>query len=121
MADLTELTLALLPDYSTARSADDDEEPAPTGLMPAEVAFLEAVTFADADDIIRALRTALSQDWIGLPVWARHLAFRLAILQRPDDARLHQEAAADLHSFGPDWDDIAAKLAARAELLEGSG
>jgi hypothetical protein len=116
MADLTELTLALLPDYSASRPAD--EVPEPTGLLDAERAFLEAVTFADADAIMTALRESLEKDWIGLPVWARNLAFRLACMQRPDDAALHREAAADLLSFGPDWDDIAAELAARADRLE---
>ncbi|MFC9496163.1 hypothetical protein [Streptomyces sp. NPDC056982] len=50
---------------------------------------------------------------------ARSLAFRLACLQRPDDPELLREATADLLSFGPDWDDFAEDLKARATRLDG--
>ncbi|MFE4718552.1 MULTISPECIES: hypothetical protein [unclassified Streptomyces] len=68
---------------------------------------------------IPALRGALAEDWMAMPVWARNLAFRLACLQRPDDPELLREAAADLLSFGPDWDDFAEDLKARATRLDG--
>lgn len=67
------------------------------------------------------LRTVLDEDWIGLPVWARNLAYRLACLQKPDDPSLLREAAADLLAFGPDWDHIATELKNQAEELERSG
>lgn len=67
-------------------------------------AYVEVVTFASADDIVAMLEVMLEEDWIGLPVWARNLAFRLACLQRPEDVELLRVAANDLHSFGPDWD-----------------
>jgi hypothetical protein len=75
-----------------------------------ERAFVEAVTFAEADEIVDMVRQVLSEDWIGFPVWARNLSYRLACLLRPGDAALRREAAADLRSVGPDWDDIAARL-----------
>jgi hypothetical protein len=68
--------------------------------------------------VASALRRVLSDDWMGLPVWARNLAYRLACLQRPDDPGLLREAAADLLSFGPDWDDITEELKARSARLE---
>ncbi|WP_202501874.1 hypothetical protein [Streptomyces sp. SID5785] len=54
---------------------------------------------------------------MAMPVWARNLAFRLACLQRPDDAALLRGAAADPLSFGPNWDAHAEALKARADRL----
>ncbi|MEU4679164.1 hypothetical protein [Micromonospora sp. NPDC023737] len=81
-------------------------------------AYVEVVTFAAADEIVAMLDVMLEEDWIGLPVWARNLAFRLACLQRPEDVELLRVAANDLHAFGPDWDGIAAELRRRADRLE---
>ena len=83
--------------------------------------FIEVVTFASVEEIVSTLHTVLGEDWIGLPVWARNLAFRLACLQRPDDAALLREAAGDLLSFGPDWDDVAASLREQAARMEQPG
>ncbi|MEV4946699.1 hypothetical protein [Streptomyces sp. NPDC053755] len=80
--------------------------------------FIERITFASADDILSAVRGALEEDWMAMPVWARNLAYRLACLQSPDDAVLLREAAADLLCFGPDWDEEAEALQARATQLE---
>ncbi|MFS4091274.1 hypothetical protein [Streptomyces sp. AF1A] len=81
--------------------------------------FVEKITFAAPEEILSAVRDALAEDWMAMPVWARNLAYRLACLQRPDDPELLREAAADLLSFGPDWDDVAEELKARAARLEG--
>ncbi|AWT42517.1 MULTISPECIES: hypothetical protein [Streptomyces] len=80
--------------------------------------FVEKVTFATADEIVAMLREVLAEDWMALPPWARNLAYRLACLQRPDDAELLREAAADLLCFGPDWDEQAEELKRRAAELE---
>jgi hypothetical protein len=80
--------------------------------------FIEKITFADSDEILHSLRESLSDDWMAMPVWARNLGYRLACLQRPDDPHLLREAAADLLSFGPDWDHNAEALKARAAQLE---
>lgn len=80
--------------------------------------FVEQVTFGTAEEILTTLREVLSDDWMGLPPWARNLAYRLACLQRPHDAALLREAAADLLCFGPDWDDVAEDLQQRAARLE---
>ncbi|MEV6175865.1 hypothetical protein ACIHAR_06670 [Streptomyces sp. NPDC052016] len=80
--------------------------------------FVETLTFATADEILAMLRDVLAEDWMGLPPWARNLAYRLACLQRPDDPGLLREAAADLLSFGPDWDTFAEDLKRRAAELE---
>ncbi|MBC3840569.1 hypothetical protein GXW82_10815 [Streptacidiphilus sp. 4-A2] len=76
--------------------------------------FLEKIAFADADSIVMALYAALHDDWMAMPVWARNLAFRLACLQRPDDAMLLREAAADLSCFG-EWEEIARAMSERSE------
>ncbi|MEU6388579.1 hypothetical protein [Streptomyces sp. NPDC046939] len=81
--------------------------------------WIEKITFATPEEILPALRGALAEDWMAMPVWARNLAFRLACLQRPDDAELLREAAADLLSFGPDWDAHAEELKERAARLDG--
>ncbi|MGW2698997.1 hypothetical protein [Streptomyces sp. NPDC001340] len=80
--------------------------------------FIETITFAEPEDILSVLRDVLAEDWMAMPVWARNLAYRLACLQRPDDPELLRAAAADLLSFGPDWDDYAERLKARAAQLE---
>jgi hypothetical protein len=80
--------------------------------------FVEQVTFAAADDITAMLRELLAADWTALPPWARNLSYRLACLQRPRDAALLREAAADLYSFGPDWDDDAERLRAEADKID---
>ena len=80
--------------------------------------FIEAITFASADEIVDALRAVLWRDQFDMPPWARNLAYRLACLQRPDDPQLLREAAADLLCFGPDWDDVAGELKERAHRLE---
>ena len=53
-----------------------------------------------------------------LPVWVRNLAYRLVLLQRPDDPALMRDAARSLWSHGPDWDSIAEDLERRADALE---
>ncbi|MFF4880838.1 hypothetical protein [Micromonospora sp. NPDC000668] len=80
-------------------------------------AYVEVITFASADEIVAMLKVMLEEDWMGLPVWARNLAFRLACLQRPEDVELLRVAASDLRAFGPDWDTIAEELYHRADSL----
>lgn len=53
-----------------------------------------------------------------LPVWARNLAYRLALLQRPDDPELMREATGNLWLHGPEWDGIAADLRRGIEAPE---
>jgi hypothetical protein len=95
---------------------DDDAPKIPDSIRD----FIEKLTFADPGEIVSVLHNTLADDWMALPVWARNLAYRLACLQRPDDPELLREAAADLLSFGPDWDDAAEDLKARAALLSAS-
>jgi len=80
--------------------------------------FIETVTFAGAEEILSALRTIGADDPMAVPVWARNLAYRLAVLQRPDDADLLHEAAIDLYTYGPDWDDIAEEMEQRAARMK---
>ncbi|GAA5074445.1 hypothetical protein [Streptomyces similanensis] len=81
--------------------------------------FIEELTFADADSILAMLRELSPHVVDGhLPVWVRNLAYRLVLLQRPDEPTLLREAAENLWLHGPDWDDIAADLKRRADSLE---
>ncbi|QFZ72195.1 hypothetical protein GFH48_02025 [Streptomyces fagopyri] len=81
--------------------------------------FVEELTFADADEILAMLRELSPHVVDGqLPVWIRNLAYRLVLLQRPDEPALMREAAENLWLHGPDWDDIAAALQKRADALE---
>ncbi|MGE7388531.1 hypothetical protein ACQKM2_23980 [Streptomyces sp. NPDC004126] len=84
----------------------------------AEFEYVETVIYAGPDEILSMLRTLKAENFIGLPPWARNLAYRIACLQRPDDAALLREAADDLLAFGPDWDDIAEELQAKADVLD---
>lgn len=83
------------------------------------VEYIETIAYADADAILHMLHVSLEERGWYLPVWARLLAYRLACLQRPQDAELLREAANDLVLHGPDWDDIAAQLMDRALAVEG--
>jgi len=83
--------------------------------------FIETLTFSQADSIVSMLDEMLRTSFIEFPVWARNLAFRLAILQRPDDAELLRRAAADLRCFGPDWDAQADRMIQKAESIANQG
>ncbi|GAA1952982.1 hypothetical protein [Kitasatospora viridis] len=98
----------------------DEFQPTPDCDLPhREHLFVEELTFADADTIIAMLHELCPPPVNGyLPVWVRHLAYRLVLLQRPDDPALIREAAGSLELYGPDWDDIAAELRLRADALE---
>jgi len=109
MSDLTSVARNL------SRTIDD---PVRGQVYEAARDYVEKITFASADDILAMLQEVLAEDWMALPPWARNLAYRLACLQRPDDASLLREAAADLLCFGPDWDDVADGLKRRAEDLD---
>ncbi|MFE2111505.1 hypothetical protein ACFXAF_37365 [Kitasatospora sp. NPDC059463] len=80
--------------------------------------FIEKLTFASPEEILAVLRGVLREDILGIPVWARNLAYRLACLQRPDDPDLLREAAADILFVGPDWDDQAEAMMEQAARLE---
>ncbi|MEV4194961.1 hypothetical protein [Streptomyces toxytricini] len=84
-----------------------------------EAYFLEELTFADAEAILDMLRQ-LSPHLVDgyLPVRIRNLAYRLVLLQRPDEPALMREAADSLYLNGPDWDDLAADLRQRADALD---
>jgi hypothetical protein len=81
--------------------------------------FVEELTFAAPDDILAMLRTLCPHGVDGrLPVWVRNLAYRLVLLQRPDEPALLREAAGSLWMHGPDWDEIANGMRRRAAFLE---
>ncbi|QNS07687.1 hypothetical protein [Streptomyces xanthii] len=84
-----------------------------------EHCFVEELTFAGADAIL-AMLDELSPHAVDglLPVWVRNLAYRLVLLQRPDEPALLRRAAENLWLHGPDWDHIAADLRRQADALE---
>lgn len=90
----------------------------PERAREAEHRFIEIITFSKADAIASALKRLLQEHFIEFPVWARNLAFRLAVFQKPTDAGLLRRAAADLRCFGPDWDAEAERMERQAEILE---
>ncbi|GHF64738.1 hypothetical protein GCM10018790_48220 [Kitasatospora xanthocidica] len=111
MHTLTEYARCLYGDeYGPPPECDSDHQ---------EFFFVERLTFADADAILAMLRELCPNLADGyLPVWIRNLAYRLLLLQRPDEPELMREAAASLRLHGPDWDDIAAGLVERAGALD---
>ncbi|MFE4519414.1 hypothetical protein ACFRMQ_35145 [Kitasatospora sp. NPDC056783] len=98
----------------------DEYRPTPAcGREHDENYLIEELTFADADAILSMLRELCPNVVDGrLPVRIRNLAYRLVLLQRPDQPALLREAAQNLWLHGPDWDNIAAELTQRAEELE---
>lgn len=83
--------------------------------------LVERAAFAGAGELTDALDTAIAEDFLAVPPWARNLLFRLACLQSPADAALRRRAANDLRAFGPDWDDEADRLDAEAAAIDSSG
>jgi hypothetical protein len=81
--------------------------------------FVEELAFAGPDEIVTMLR-AMSPNLLDgdLPIWIRILAYRLAVLQRPDDPALLRDAANTFYFFGPDWDAAADDLVRRADLID---
>ncbi|MEV7725842.1 hypothetical protein AB0P15_14005 [Streptomyces sp. NPDC087917] len=100
---------------------EDRVDATPEQFALAEFEYVETIIYAGPDEILSMLRTLKAENYIGLPPWARNLAYRIACLQRPDDAALLREAAYDLLAFGPDWDHIAEDLQAKADLLDPPG
>ncbi|MER8184938.1 hypothetical protein [Kitasatospora sp. NPDC094015] len=98
----------------------DEFRPTPPCDLPhREHHFVQELTFAGPDTILAMLHELCPPPVSGhLPVWIRHLAYRLVLLQRPDELVLMREAADCLELFGPDRDDIAADLRHRADALE---
>lgn len=98
----------------------DEYRPTPVCDRPHdERRFVEELTFADADAILAMLRELCPNIVDGhLPVRIRNLAYRLVLLQRPDEPPLMREAAASLWMHGPEWDGIAADLERKADALE---
>ncbi|WP_441249062.1 hypothetical protein [Kitasatospora sp. McL0602] len=98
----------------------DEYRPAPKcGRDHDDHYFVERLTFAEAESILAMLRELCPYVVDGLlPVWVRNLAYRLVLLQRPDDPELMRTAAHSLYLHGPDWDDIAAELRQRADALD---
>jgi hypothetical protein len=98
----------------------DEYRPAPQcGGEHQEFYFVEELTFAHPDEILGMLRELCPHLADGcLPVWIRNLAYRLVLLQRPDEPALMREAASSLQLHGPDWDHIAADLGRQADVLE---
>jgi hypothetical protein len=98
----------------------DEYRPRPEcGLEHHEHHLIEQLTFADADSILAMLRELTPNVVDGLlPVRVRNLAYRLLLLQRPDEPALMREAAQSLWLHGPEWDDIAQDLERRADALE---
>ncbi|MFG3254181.1 hypothetical protein [Streptomyces sp. NPDC048172] len=98
----------------------DEYRPAPEcAAEHRERYFVEELTFADPDAVLAMLRELCPHLVDGhLPVWVRNLAYRLVLLQRPDEPSLMREAAQSLWLHGPDWDGIAADLERRAAELE---
>ncbi|MGC4947361.1 hypothetical protein ACLQ2N_14350 [Streptomyces sp. DT224] len=98
----------------------DEYRPTPAcGLEHREHYFIEELTFAEAGTILAMLHELCPNIVDGrLPVWVRNLAYRLVLLQRPDETDVLREAARSLWLHGPDWDDVAAGLVERADALE---
>ncbi|MER5811070.1 hypothetical protein ABT143_23245 [Streptomyces sp. NPDC002033] len=113
MTDLMKLGRGVVP--------EDNPDVTPVQFGIAEFEYVEKIIYADPDEILSMVRALKAENFIGLPPWARNLAYRIVCLQRPDDAALLREAADDLLAFGPDWDDIAEDLQAKADRMEQEG
>ncbi|WP_323138557.1 hypothetical protein [Streptomyces sp. NBC_01767] len=93
---------ATLTDHARCLFGDEYRPTPPCDRQHDEACFIEELTFADTDAILAMLRE-LCPDLVDgyLPVRIRNLAYRLALLQRPDDPALMREAAGSLYFTGP--------------------
>ncbi|RZT79516.1 hypothetical protein EV382_2718 [Micromonospora violae] len=108
-----------LTEHARCLYGDEYRPASPCALDRDEHYFVEELTFADAEAILAMLRELCPNLVDGLlPVWVRNLAYRLVLLQRPNQPALMREAAYSLYSHGPDWDDRAAELHSQADALE---
>ncbi|MFJ9736829.1 hypothetical protein [Streptomyces sp. NPDC101166] len=108
-----------LTEHARCLYGDEYRTPTECGREHREHYFVEELTFADADSILAMLHELSPHAVDGcLPVWIRNLAYRLVLLQRPDEPALMREAAENLWLHGPDWDHIAADLTRRADAAE---
>lgn len=113
---------ASLTEHARCLYSDEYQDAPGCGGDHHEQYFVEELTFADADAIVAMLRDLSPRLVEGrLPGWVRNLAYRLAILQRPDDPALLREAADSLYLHGPVWDDVAADFRRRADALDAVG
>ncbi|XIE81559.1 hypothetical protein AB6O49_34235 [Streptomyces sp. SBR177] len=113
---------ATLTDHARCVFGDEYRPTPPCDREHDEDFFIEELTFADADAILAMLRELCPSLADGyLPVRIRNLAYRLVLLQKPDEPALMREAASGLYLHGPDWDDVAAELERRADALDASG
>ncbi|MFJ3826439.1 hypothetical protein ACIPWI_00560 [Streptomyces sp. NPDC090046] len=106
--------------YEDADADGDGYRPAPGCTSEhAEFYFVEALTFADPDALLTMLRELCPDPADGyLPARIRNLAYRLVLLQRPDEPALLREAARSLSVHAPDGNAIAAALEGRADALD---
>src|SRR5262245_41142278 len=86
--------------------------------IEAERRLIEILTFSPSSEITIMLERAVEDDWLGVPVWFRNLAYRLICLQEPDNVNIRRRAAADLLCLGPDWDLEADRLRREADEIE---
>ncbi|MEV1154804.1 hypothetical protein AB0J27_05265 [Micromonospora chokoriensis] len=109
-----------LTEHARCLYGDEYRPASPCGPDHHEHYFVEKLTFADAEAILAMLRELCPNQVDGLlPVWVRNLAYRLVLLQRPNQPALIREAADSLYMHGPDWDYLAAELRSQADTLVG--
>lgn len=82
------------------------------------VILMEQLTFKSSKEIMAMMDYAHEHCFSELPVSARNLALRLAVLQEPENVSLLERAASDLSLFSPDWDNEVKKLDRQINLLK---
>lgn len=82
------------------------------------VILMEQLTFKSSAEIMVMIDYAHEHYFLELPILVRNLAFRLAILQDPENVSLLERAASDLSLFSPDWDEEVKKLDQRIKNLK---
>ncbi len=82
-------------------------------------AYVEALCFASKSDIIKLLEYADEKYGMQFSFWARLLAFRMALLQSPNDPDLLEWTGSMLLTYGaPDYDETANEYLSRAKKLK---
>ena len=73
--------------------------------------YIEVLSISNSEEIKDMIRFVYENYYMECPLWAKLIAFRILILQNPDDVEIKQWVKADLEMFyGIGWQEILNKM-----------
>jgi hypothetical protein len=66
--------------------------------------YIEVLSLSSSDEIKEMIRYVYEHYYMECPFWVKLIAFKMLLLQNPDDEEIKQWAKADAEMFGgPEW------------------